>query len=86
MVSHCTKQISVLCIIPTVPSTEYGNCSHGDVRLVNYTDNEDTRTREGRIEICINNAWGTVCDNLFDSVDAEVFCHQLEGFKREGLL
>ena len=41
-------------------------------------------TREGRIEICINNAWGTVCDNLFGREDAGVVCKQLEGFQRDG--
>ena len=41
-------------------------------------------TREGRIEICINNAWGTICDNLFGREDAEVVCEQLEGFQRDG--
>jgi len=73
---HCTHTAD--------PSTEYGNCSHGDVRLANYTDNEEMHTREGRVEICINNAWGAVCDNLFDSTDAGVFCNQLEGFQTGG--
>ena len=41
-------------------------------------------TREGRVEICINNAWGTVCDTLFGREDAAVVCEQLEGFLREG--
>ena len=32
---------------------------------------------EGRVEICINNAWGTVCDKKFSSEDAQVVCRQL---------
>ena len=32
---------------------------------------------EGRVEICINNAWGTVCDDAFSSEDAQVVCTQL---------
>ena len=39
----------------------------------------------GRVEVCVNNAWGTVCnDNLFGSQEAMVLCHQLEGYQREG--
>lgn len=33
---------------------------------------------EGRVEICINNAWGTVCDNHFGQDDADVICNQLD--------
>ena len=32
---------------------------------------------EGRLEICMNNVWGTVCDNMFDATDAAVACRQL---------
>ena len=31
----------------------------------------------GRLEICINNAWGTVCDDNFGANDARVACRQL---------
>ncbi len=49
------------------------------------TDDEQAGTREGRVELCINNAWGTVCgDNIFGPLDAGVVCHQMGGFYREG--
>ena len=69
-------------IFPDPSTTSFGNCTTGDFRLVG-NESLENGTREGRVELCINDAWGTVCNRLFDPVDAETACQQLGGFYRQ---
>lgn len=55
-----------------------GECRHGEIRLINGTN-----PFEGRIELCIDEQWGTVCDDRFQIPDAIVACRQL-GFSDLG--
>ena len=64
--SPVCKNNSVCCYRPCLTS--------GDLRLVG-----GSVPSEGRVEVCFNGAWGTVCDNnnYWDERDVQVVCRQL---------
>jgi hypothetical protein len=54
-----------------VRCTGSATCTQGDIRLQGGT------TTVGRVEICNNNVWGTVCDDSWEDEDARIACAQL---------
>ena len=47
-------------------------CSHGDAKLV-----DGPTSYEGRVEVCVDGAWYTVCGEGFDRDGGQVICSQL---------
>ncbi len=50
---------------PTIPCAE-----EGAIRI-------QGGVREGRVEVCMNNIWGSVCSDFWNDVNARVACRQL---------
>ena len=60
-------------LITGVNSTE--PCITGSIRLADGAVSGSLA--EGRVEICYQNLWGTVCDDGWSDVDARVVCRIL---------
>ena len=53
-------------------NTQYSECQSGDVRLVGGATNVS-----GVVQVCKNNAWGTMCSSYLSINSGIVICRQL---------
>lgn len=60
--------------------TIISGCNHGDLRLVGGSSQY-----EGRVELCFNSVWRSVCEEQWGTNDARVVCRQL-GYSVAGKL
>ena len=49
------------------------NCTAGKKRIVNNFSNDQF---SGRVEICVNGKWGSICDDGWGLNEAHVVCSQ----------
>ena len=72
-----SDQIDIIKQYPiTVLAITHSNCTDYDVQLVDGPNHN-----EGRVLICINEVWGTLCNSGIHYNDARVICHEL-GYHR----
>ena len=67
------------------PDTPREVCVDGDLRLQGGGAHVfGNLSLQGRVEICLNNAWGTVCDRLFGEEELRTICNQIIGVTYQG--
>ena len=61
-------------------SSRFADCITGQVMLAGHS-----RKYQGQVIVCVNNAWGTVCNEHWDHEEGNLICRQL-GFQPFGII
>ena len=75
------KLLDICTLFSSGAATESSSCNDGDLQLVG-----GITFNQGRLEVCMNGAWGSVCDSddIFTTDEAIVACRQLGLLQVEG--
>ena len=69
---HSWAKLPVAGVVCDGYTTLVTECEEGEVRLMG-----GEREGEGRVELCVDGFWSTVCGDSFDHKTASVICSQL---------
>ena len=67
---HAQFSVNILCVLTMLL---FVDCGFREIRLAGWGNS----STQGRVEICYFNVWGSVCDDMWDALDAKVTCYQL---------